>query len=244
MDWQATGIATISFSALLAAFAWFYRTREERRQTLNVALYHLLELWRQISFLTVWKPEEVANAIIAEFRLQAPGIEVSPEEQVEVASYLGSAVQPMFSQLLSTEERSAEHAFEEILQSIARVAPVLAVRLRGNTAVKASLAGINDYLRQAEAHLINSSPDELPQFRAIKSTTHELFYEEALADLERDLRTLSRKAGLGVWLRTTLIIRRRKRQARVNVQEVIRPFFGKLVPHLQASLPGKSPASK
>lgn len=112
----------------------------------------------------------------------------------------------------------------------------------GNHRLKAVIAGINAYFKSFETHLAASKPADLPQFQAAVGHVQDFIQADVLRDHDKDLRSLSLRIGVRMWVRTAWHLRKKQKAGNEDFRSAIRPYIEKILPNIQTSVSSiKSP---
>ena len=227
-----------TLAAVFAALGYLVRSSKDRRRILNVALFHLLEIWHQLRILSEWQPSQFADAYIEELKRQLPSAELKVLDQQQAKSALVVPLRRLFPPMVADRKASIEESFVESVKNLSQVDPVLAFRLGGNRSVRSAITVVDGYLKQVEVAAAGSAdPEELEEIQTMLDDALRYAYKDAVQDLEKELIWLSFRAGfILTWPRTIYCIWRRRRRGTERLEKEMRTFVSEVVrPHFTSS---------
>jgi hypothetical protein len=236
INWQA--IATIAAALLVVAagaIGYLVRGREERRNILSVSLFHLFEIWHELRLLSQWQPADLVDVMFDEIKEQMPSLQIPESEKRDAARIVDIVWRPFVLDLIGKRGQSTEKSLFDTIENLSKVDPLVAVRLNGNRTLKAAIVAVNAYFKSYETYLAASNPAELPHFQAAAYDAQDFIHGDVLQDLENDLRSLSLRIGITMWIRTAWHLRMKRKTRTDDFRKAIRPYVTKLLPHIQSS---------
>lgn len=233
INWQA--VASILAVVLTALFAWIgyvTRTNSERKRILSSTLFNLLEIWHRLKSVHSYSSAQLSAMYLEELQKQIPSMEISASDKAQVTNFLENNVQQLFTQLLSKGEDLLEDSFQQSIKHLAEVEPLLAYSLRANKSIKSAISEIDSFITETIDGLVHDDKEKAQTGEMLKGMKNYL-YEDAIRDLERDLRFLSLRIGLLTYVRTFNLMRRKKEINKGEMQKLMRRFLSELViPHI------------
>lgn len=234
INWQP--VASILAVVLTALFAWIgYVTRinSERKRILKSTLFNLLEIWHRLKSLYGYDSAQLSAMYLVELQEQLPGVEISDSERAQVTYFLESKVQLLLAQLLTKGEDLLEDSFQQSIKQLAEVEPLLAYSLRANKSIKSAISEIDGFLKITIDGLVHDDKEKTQTGEMLEGVKKYL-YQDAIRDLERDLRFLSLKVGPLTYIRTNYLLRRKNGMSKSDMRQLISKLLSELIiPHVK-----------
>lgn len=215
---EAVATLVVAGVGVLAASAgYFYRARVEKHQNLCEALYLLLEVWHRMTRVTYLQVDQAFDLLIARLRALHPEAVFS---DTEVETWRAHFVPHLRSALTAQAHRELPELqadYQKLVKLIARSDPVYAYRVKSVSRMSERIAYIHQYLTCAFPMPGEAQPVMEDFVGRIKNAAISAVNEEETRDLERDLRGLALRVGIGTYLKVVvLILERRFKLARVS----------------------------
>lgn len=182
-------IASALAGGTISAIAFYFRRRRERSELINVSLFHLLDVWRLLSVTCFFQSEVFSKTLGAALRSRFPAEKVTEKEEATFASWGRKALHLVLGASVD-KEKPISHIYEETIINLAPIYPVTAFELKVNVFLV-------NYMHMAEK-IFSEDPmvtEKGLDFSGFKSA----MYEEALSQLEGDIRKLALTSSFASW---------------------------------------------
>lgn len=186
---------------------YLYRSRKEKKENLNKALYQLLELWHRMSALVKVDFDAEFETIHNELCRHAPESRLTTEQMEQVKRYFTPILLESIQNIALSDYSSFEEEFNAAVCMVSKDDPIFAYKIRSVSKTKKFIKSLDDYLTKAMAPL-----HECGNIPFVDRLTNKLTHkakEEAVRDLEGDIKSLSWRISIMSYLRVQWIIYRR-----------------------------------
>uniref|UniRef100_C6DYH6 Uncharacterized protein n=1 Tax=Geobacter sp. (strain M21) TaxID=443144 RepID=C6DYH6_GEOSM len=194
---------------ICVAVGYFYRSRKEKGESLKKALYQLLELWHRMSVLVKVDFDAEFEAIHNELCRHAPESRLVTEQMEQVKRYCTPILLENIQNIALSDFSSFEEEFNSAVCMLSKDDPIFAYKIRSVSKTKKFIKSLDDYLTKALAPLHES--DNIPLANRLTDELTHKAKEDAVRDLERDIKSLSWRISVMSYIRVKLIIYKRHR---------------------------------
>lgn len=231
MDWAAASTVIAALVAAYAANAAYRVSKgDSRRATQNSVLFNLLELWYLLKRSRMIQSTELTAAYLSVIKRKFPNIELSTKDFEKIDSIIAPVLSQLLPSFLVREQDSIAAAYKRSISDLATVDPILAFRMGGNEALMSTVDMLDRQIqmflgeaaKERSGELTKSFLDNLGQ----RSVNY--LYEDALSDLERDLRALARRISVPTWVRLELRLRKAE-SLKSSLPEIVEKLIDKLL---------------
>lgn len=236
LNWPA--VATILAVVLSALFAWISyvaRTNNERKRILNSTLFNLLEIWHRLKRLDNFNSKQLCLVYLEEIKKQLPNVEISITETEQLTRLIENNLQSHLLQLVSKGEDLLEDSFQQSVNKLAEVEPLLAHSLHSNKAIKAAISELDNFINSTMVSFVHDEKDKAQADEMLKGMK-KYMYSDAILDLESDLKILSFKIGIPTYIRTKKLLKSKSAASNGEMQRVLSKLISELIiPHIKIS---------
>ncbi|MCG7532732.1 hypothetical protein MHM98_15465 [Psychrobium sp. MM17-31] len=193
-------LMTITGTALIGIFAYFYKAHDERKKSARKTLYYLLEIRHSI-ITSLFDPKEEVNRFLNVLieRFNKRGLKMQKEElPSEVAETLLLTITRSITCLREDLAKELIKPYEEQLLLLAADKPLLAFYLKGKHKLEDMMKIIESHL--ASINSIVEMPDELNSWMKdyltnLPNNTLQKVKSDVLNELESDIILLAKECG-------------------------------------------------
>jgi len=182
-------IITVILGALLGAFisliSFTYKSRVEMKAKVNKAIFNLLEVWSLIGMTKALQSEEFSSKFMARMKYKFPKENIDKDTESAIKSGLQEAIPTIIESQLGGDDYLA--SYSEAVKDLAPIYPIYAFQLNKNQILIKYLKGMDSLIANHE----KSENDEV-----MIESFKEYANQEAFGEFEKDLKSLSKKAGL------------------------------------------------
>ncbi len=249
MDWAALStVVSAVIAAIVSGIAYQLRRNDERTKILNNSLFVLLEVWHLLRISTAIQSQSFASAYVAKVRGLFPNVQITAQDE-----FFAQAIALLHQHVIDVFESQSQHiraAFRASIQQLASVEPLLAFRLSGNENLKSSIDGVCLEISKLMRDMVSRAQEDLGNARVLgilDGHARGYLYRDAVADLERSLRSIALRVGPTMYLRMAIRLVRAK-PSRIPLEQIVDKLVGELlVPALrevskQTAVPKEPPA--
>lgn len=201
MDSQEIAIVGATFSALIAALAYYGKARHERLRTTRTVLYYLLEMRYHIAVaqygianFTEQYKEKVKAVLVAN------NVVISETELEPIAPLLRRCFNEMLTEQVGTLETQMVEPYLRALTDLSRDDPLLAYRLKGREALARASKEIAKFAKTINVPEIPPSGADIKE--AFFADLDDIDRETTLNLLDMAIRQVAARCGPVVYLRT------------------------------------------
>ena len=221
-------------SLIFIGFGWFlnetsqwFRLRKEDKKKLKQVLYSLLETFYLFSLS---HPEYYKDVIDSVSRKV---IEMFPKETQteEIKNYLSSFYFDILKEVLKpvwiNRLPEIKNNYQLSINELSNIDPILAYQISGNTSIFEYFKEMETLLKEFKGFLEkNKTSSNVVQLLTdkVKST----LFNEAINDLENDIRKIAWKINPVVWYNSQKTIKYRKETIKKESKEKIDKFFNEI----------------
>lgn len=201
MDSQAIAIVGATFSAVIAALAYYGKARHERLRTTRTVLYYLLEMRYHIAVAQYGIAnfaEQYKEKVKAVFR--ANNVVISEAELEPIAPMLRRCFNEMLTEQVGALETQMVEPYLRALTDLSRDDPLLAYRLKGREVLARASKEIAKFSQTINAPEIPPSGAHIKE--ALFSDLDDIDRETTLNLLDVAIRQVAARCGPMVYVRT------------------------------------------
>ena len=221
MDWiySHPKLVIAGTSLLSIPIGYWLRWRQEKRDNLREALYLLLEIWHQITVLSIKSIDKDIDVFFERLRTRFPQEDISDVDEKAFKSHLSSVLLHILKGRALEEFDGMQDAFSKVVNLISRTNPVYAYQLDSVSSIKQRLSAIDEYF-QSTLPMYDSSDENTRAFaeRVRHKIVSRAETDEGL-ELEKKIGSLAIRVGIFTWLRAVKVINRRKKTLESSIYD-------------------------
>lgn len=207
---------------LIGVFSLHYKLRVETKGKINIALFHLLEVWSLLGTVSAAQSEIFFNKLFEQFKLRFPKENLT-EADMENMKIGAAKVVPVLMGAQSLGDDFYLDKYTAAVNDLAEIYPVQAFELNRNQALIRFLKGMDSFLITEE---ITESD------RILVEGMTNLFQGDSLVEFENDLISLSKKSGLG----NQIAVRRYVNRVKNRIQNIPESVFSEYIERVFAPM--------
>lgn len=222
---------TIAIITLIGVcIGYIYRARKEKKENLNISLYLLLEIWHRLSVIAKVNFDQEFDELINELAKQLPEAELNEDQKSEIKKYFTPILIEKSHKTALSDFSTYTEAFDSAVLKLSKDLPFFAYRINSTNRIRKLFSFLDEYLEHA---LIPLSEMGEKKAAHLANEMNLKVREDALSDLEKDIKILSFEIGILDYISAIIVIRRRRKKlVKVDKTEIQKLVKDILIPVL------------
>lgn len=194
----------------------------------------MLEIWHRLSVLTKVNFDLEFDELINELTRQIPEAELNEQQKTEVNKFFTPILIEKSHKTALSDFGTYTEAFDSAVFKLSKDLPFFAYRINSTSRIRKLFSFLDEYLEHALMPL--SEMGEKQAAHNLANEMHPKARNDALSDLEKDIKILSFEIGILEYIFALVVIRRRreilkkvdKSEIKNLVKEIVIPVINEL----------------